>query len=109
MKNLIIKIVIFLKDFVSSLTAMGKLSIKSNQFTSLPGDIFAPHKLLALNMEDNPLDTLASGLLDTFTFNKKAGSFLSLPCAMKSVPVAMLKMLKNLQKYATYCGKSFKQ
>merc|ERR1739838_709620 len=98
-----------LKVFVSSLTAMNKLSIKNNSYSNLSGDLFASHSLLGLNLEQNPLVTLPKGLLKNFSFNKKAGSFLNLPCEMKSVPVSMIKMLKNLQKYATFCGKSFKQ
>lgn len=98
-----------LKEFVATFSAVNKISVKSNNFAEIPSDTFSDRQILALNLEENPLVTLPEGLLDTFSFNKKAGSFLKLPCEMKSVPVSIIKMLKNLQKYGFYCGKSFKQ
>ena len=98
-----------LKDFVATFSAVNKISVKNNNFAEIPSDTFSDRQILALNLEENPLVTLPEGLLDTFSFNKKAGSFLKLPCEMKSVPVSIIKMLKNLQKYGFYCGKSFKQ
>ena len=57
---------------------------------------------------NDDMESLTSGLLDTFVFNKKS-TILRFPCGMKFFPISAMKQFKNIQKYAKYCGKSFIQ